>query len=428
MKYLVFADPHISEKVGLAGANTRIQGDDDRRKRTLVDAKRDFEWMANIAREHDVDHILCAGDLYDRPTPTPNEECVAIAGLRKLSDAVRSTCPETGDIRQGTVVVTLGNHTQSHGDDSHALEPIRSAQIPGVEVVDTPRTMCFGGDTIHCLPYPPLGYISGASTDIEGVDWTRERKNSKVSENLSKILDAWIERARSSDAPHLLLSHVTFAGSKYSEGRAVPATDVAAPTSGLEHFTGVLAGHLHLAQRIGGLDYAQYIGPPNRWSFQDEDHFAGCMVVETKGGSYPVSVAGKTAEYSCESNGPPEVEIERIENPHAREFVTYWPGDIEDIPSEIAGDCIGRVKGQVQDLDRMREIEDAIESARSEFLAFRNDVTLQRDRSELTDIERGTGLRDIFDRFCEDRPEDIPEDKREAVFREVEEITERVRD
>jgi len=388
MNLFCIADIHISEKLGLSGGNPKIDTPDGPRRRSLVEQDRCLAWLAEQAAAEEPDAILFAGDLYDRHNPTPNEESVALAGMRRLADIAPT-------------YVLLGNHTQSKGDDESALASLRAMQHPEIEIIETPRTISLGEATLYCLPYPPLGRVVAP----EGESWGPEVKNGKVSQGLADIVAHWSNEAQESDEPSILFSHVTWAGGEYNPGRPAPMEDVRVPTDRLPVFDGVVAGHLHMRQRIGGLDHARYVGPPDRWSFNDEGNPAGYGVFSTGSG-------WRFEPYEA-----------------AREFTTTTPDEFLEwaahngsAPDWACGQTWWRVRGEVADMEAI----DAVEQARDEFAgrfgAITLDVSVPEDDRELSEVDPDAGLEGLFGQFMEDRPDAVHDELRDSVFEAVEQV------
>lgn len=390
MQFLVFADIHISEKFGLSGGNTKIATSDGPRRRSLHEQAMLLDWIALQAEKMEPDAILFAGDLYDRDNPTPNEESVALAGMQALADIAPTYC-------------LLGNHTQSLGDDESALASLRAVRHPGIHVVEAPRTIELDGVRLHCLPYPAMGRI----VDQAGDGWSKEIRNGKVSKGLAKITEAFANSAVEHDGADVLFSHLTFAGSKYNEGRAVPMGDVACPTSRLPDFEAVVAGHLHGRQQIGGHANAWYVGAPDRWTFGDEGNPAGIGRVEV---------------------GPGSANWQFLDYPHARLFETIDPATLEEwhedgLPADEAARFV-RVRGEVADVERLDELERYRDAIGDCLGSLTLEVDVPEDDRAVTQVDPDGGLRAIFDTYVKDRPDAIPEERRDSVFEEVEQIVE----
>lgn len=389
---LYFTDPHVSESHGLGGANFVDDSNPDFDRpitRSLLQAHYAFRALEDLARRRDPDVIVCGGDLYDRPNPSPNEESVAVRGIMRLAE-------------YAPVHIVLGNHTQSHSGDSTALASIEAAGNPRVTVHSKPGTFTTGlDDLFFVLPYPP---ISGTPNKD---DWSPEMSNGRISDGLNQILEAFAAEAREfDDVATCLLPHVTFRGADYESGRTVPTTDVAVSTQHLGHFDTTVAGHIHLRQKIGGLGPRhQYVGPPYRWSFNDEGNPVGAVSVE-------LSSSGVSWDWHHFDE-------------QSLKFETVGPGGLDEYdPDQDPRPTILRIKGEVEDLDRLHEVESQIgELQKWAHLSIRNDVTLERSEAALDDsIDASHTLRDIYDAFCESRPGEIPEDRRDDTFELVDEI------
>lgn len=389
MDFLVFADLHISEQLGLAGGNRTVETDDGPRRRSLAEARECLGWIAQQTEALDPDAVLFAGDLYDRANPTPNEESVALEGVQRLADLAPT-------------YVLLGNHTQSLGDAESALASLRAVRHPDVHVIEAPRVVDLGGAYLYCVPYPALGRI----VDPAGEGWSKELRNGKVSAALDKIVGQFASDASDADKPGILFAHVTFAGAEYTENRAVPMSDVRVPTDALPAFDAVAAGHLHRRQQIGLLPDAWYVGPPDRWTYHDENQPAGIAHLDL---------------------GRESPKFRFRAYPDARIFETVEPADLEDLADNPPADAdrrFVRVRGEVDDLEAIDRLERIRDDLRGTFGAIRLDVEVPDDDREVTEVDPGGGLRAIFETYCDDRPDAIPEERRDDVF----DVAERVVD
>ncbi|MFB6371582.1 MAG: exonuclease SbcCD subunit D [Bradymonadaceae bacterium] len=396
MKVLYFTDLHASESHSLGGANEPMTRPHSPhvKNRSLWQAARALDTdILHTARDVEPDVIVCGGDLYDHPNPTPNEEAVVIGGIRQLADVA-------------PVHIVLGNHTQSHSGDATALASLEAAGNRWITVHSEPGSFQVGDVKFYTLPYPPIG------SEPDGDDWTPEVRNGHISDGLASIVEHFANGAMRHDGPAVLLPHVTFSGAEYSAGRTVPSTDVSVPTERLPHFDATIAGHIHKRQRIGGLDERHmYVGPPTRWSFNDEGNPAGCCVVEFDDDDL--------------------VEWRWVET-SALEFRTLSPAEAIDLDpvaqAEPHAMSVLRVKGEVSDLETLDDVEEAIDEIRTH-APCRNDVTVTQsdNRLDADDLESHS-IRDIYDRFCEARPDEIPEDKRDDVFEVVEQLAQQTKE
>jgi exonuclease SbcD len=338
----------------------------------------------------DPDAVLFAGDLYDRANPTPNEEAVALDGLQRLAD-------------DAPTYVLLGNHTQTLGDDQSALASLRAVRHGNITVVEAPRYVRIGDVGLYCLPYPALGRI----TSPDGDGMSKEMRKGETTRKLGEIVEHFANLAHDrEDETSVLFSHVTFAGAKYNDRRAVPMSDVRVPTDRLPDFDATVAGHLHKRQRIGGLHNHWYIGVPDRWSFNDEDNRAGIARLLT-------------------DPDDQNVQWQFRPYPHAREFMTITPSELRDLAEGKTLDapaekCFVRVRGEVDDHETVGELERLRDEIASEYGTLQLDVEVPDDDREVSEVDPDAGIRELYDAFLDDRPDAVPDDLEDDVFDQIE--------
>ncbi len=383
MKILYFTDAHISESHSLGGANGQTDNS-EMSTRSLEQGALALGRVLSVAREVQPDAIVFGGDLYETANPTPNEEYVAITYILRMSNVA-------------PVHIVLGNHTQSHSGDQTALASLHATDDPWVTIHDTPGAVDFGDAVGYMVPYPP---VSGTTAGWQ----TREDKNRVTSEGLRAIVDNFANDARDSAVPGVLFPHVTFGGSSYQSGRTVPSTDVSVPTSRLGDFDAVIAGHIHKPQRIGGYgDLHQYIGPPYRWSFNDEDNEVGCAILTIDDDG--VSLERRATEYPVSDD-----------DTGALSFITLTPDQAIDAnPDNYGRQDVIRVKGDVADRSTLNDVEDAIDAIGKYALSCRNEVTVEASRDDLDDELESTGLSDVWD-VWRDKRDVVPDDDADAAF------------
>lgn len=376
MKILGIGDIHLSEKIGLAGANGREASGE---RRSLADARRFFAWIEQVCGREQPDLLAIAGDLFDRAKPTPAEYTVAIEVLTALS-------------RRCDVVVIPGNHDLASGADSDALAPLASLSIPGLHIHTKPGRYNFDASSnpaldkldLYALPYP------------EPVDSTGEGKeadNGRASRSLSTLLSGLASEARTRRALYprpstrrsLLLAHLTFSGSAYVYDQTVPAHDVQAPVEELGDFDLVIAGHLHKRQRIG-CDSAWYTGTPDRWTYAQGDEAVGALLFE------------------LDEQGA--LTTRALDYPGARVFLTLDPQQIlEETPR--AGVFV-RCRGEVSDAAVYDKIVAKLRDWSRAGSVARCDVLLNRSTTALAAVDSTASLAEIFEVYNVQRPDAIP--------------------
>jgi exonuclease SbcD len=384
MKILLFSDLHISDRISLAGGNTR---DENGERRSIRDTRQAFYWLANEAISHSVDMVVFAGDLFDRSRPSPDEYQVALEGMDRLADIA-------------PVFAIPGNHDLTSGRNANATDPL--AYFKRIHWHKTPGKQSFfnGALNVFSLPYPPAKAF---------VDGSKEQINAASSLGLNAILDSMAAQARQSKPSefNLLVAHITFAGSAYSEGRTASMTDVQVSTQQLDAFDFVAAGHIHKDQMIGGWDHAEYLGTVDRWQFDDEKNTPGATLIEFNRGSL--------------------IKRTRLEYPNARQFRTLsfveFPAfDLPEDDSERARlflRAVGRT-GSLEDHDRVTDAVRAM--ANAGVGAARNDVQFFKRDVEEIPVLGDDSIAGLFEAFNNARKDAIPEFKRDETLAVVNQL------
>ncbi len=227
-----------------------------------------IERIADLAREHAVDAVLIAGDLYDRAIPPAEAVDLFNRALAQLS---------TG----GTAVVAIAGNHDSHVRVS-VYDPLLSAFGVTVRgdvgraqepVLVTPRD---GGPPVAIYPLPYLEpAVVGPALAGEPVRLRHEEVTRLAIERIHADLEGR-PRHRS-----VLVAHTFVAGGETSESEReltignVDRVSVAA----FAGFDYVALGHLHASQQLDGPRVA-YSGTPLPYSFSEEQHVKSVRIVE----------------------------------------------------------------------------------------------------------------------------------------------------
>lgn len=391
MRIMATGDIHLSEKIGLVGANGREASGE---RRSLADARRFFGWLRDEIRSglmHDepVDMLVVAGDLFDRAKPTPAEYTVAIEEL--------TACARLCD-----VVVIPGNHDLTSGADSDALAPIAALNVKGLHVFTRAGRYGFESSVkaaldlvdLYVLPYPEPLETSG-----DGKEEDNGRASRALATTLSGLAaDARTRRQLYPQRVALLVAHVTFAGSAYVYDQTVPAHDVQAPIDELSDFDLVVAGHLHKRQAIGCYT-AWYTGTPDRWTFAQGDEPVGGLLFEVDQElPHGMRVAARRD----------------LDWPGARVFLTLDPQQIFEV--EPRAGVFVRCRGEVTDAQLYDRIVTRLREWSRAGSVARCDVLLNRSATALAAVEATASLSEIFELYTLQRPDAIPPELRARCY------------
>ena len=219
----------------------------------LEDQRHALSVIASLAKEHRVDAVLIAGDVFDKPVPSE----AAVAVLDDFLTALQ---------QQGTAVFLIaGNHDSAdrlqfmsrilHKTGVY-IAGVFTGAVPCVRMQDE-----FGPVDIHLLPYLRPMEVRPFFPDME--------LNTHEDAVRAALSTATLEDG----IRHVLLAHqfVSAAGEALlrsdSEAASVGGLDCV-DASVFKGFSYVALGHLHGAQRVGS-ETVRYAGSPLKYSFSE---------------------------------------------------------------------------------------------------------------------------------------------------------------
>jgi exonuclease SbcD len=320
--------------------------------RRLLDTARCWEAFCAGAIDARVDLVIVAGDIFERPKPTPTEYRLFLDGLDRLlwSDQV------------GPVILIAGNHDipMSMADDD-ALAPLAGrhekllvSSTPNLFPIETADGLL----QVVTLPYPRKAAIS---LKQEHADLTPQEIGQRMIKGMERILDGF--RAQFDPTlPSVLVAHPTVTGAAISE--AQPSVPVEVPSIGAEMFNGftyTAMGHIHKRQTFSNASpmegefpyFAHYPGSMDRRDFGEEhEDKSWDLVTLEEGAGFPPSHLFRVTK------------IDPQPLP-ARIFRTLSPSDVRLLDLDeatlarlLADQPILRVKGQVtsQEADELLKI------------------------------------------------------------------------
>lgn len=240
--------------------------------------------IVGIAREHEVDAVLIAGDLYDTAAPSAQAQQLVVRTLMGLA----STGAE--------VIAIAGNH--DHAPTLDAYRPLAGAA--GITLVGSVRTAERGGvvefrarstgelATVAVLPFLSQRYAVRAA---ELVANTPAENTGAYDQQLRDILTSLTGGFRD-DAVNLVMAHLTVLNGKMGGGERTAQSifEYAVPASIFPIDTHYVAlGHLHRRQRMDAPCPVHYCGAPMAIDFGEQDNTAVVCLVEAAPGT-PASV------------------------------------------------------------------------------------------------------------------------------------------
>lgn len=257
--------------------------------RSLYGKKRyeEFEallgWLAETIRQHAIDVLLVAGDVFDSSTPSNRAQELY---YRFLCRVAASSCRH--------VVVIAGNHDSPSFLDAtrdllRALDihVVGSASADPEDEVLVLRNAQDNPELIVCA----VPYLRDRDIREAGAGESVETKEQKLVEGIRAhyaAVAALAEHKRRSlgaDIPMVAMGHLFTAGGQSVDGDGVRELYVGALAqvpSGIfsEHFAYVALGHLHVPQRVNGSEIIRYSGSPLPMAFGEARQRKSLCLVE----------------------------------------------------------------------------------------------------------------------------------------------------
>jgi len=246
----------------------------------LAEQEQVLREIVGIARAHEVDAVLVAGDLYDTAAPSADAQKLVNRTLLGLAqDGVE-------------VVAIAGNH-----DHAATIDAYRGfAKAAGITLVGTVRTAANGGlveftarstgerTTLAVLPFLSTRYAVRAA---ELVTKTPAEHTGDYDQQLRDILGKLTAGFRD-DAVNLVMAHLTVLDGRMGGGeRAAQSIFEYAVPAGIfpveAHY--VALGHLHRRQTMAASCPVHYSGAPLAVDFGEQENTPVVCVVDAAPGT-----------------------------------------------------------------------------------------------------------------------------------------------
>jgi exonuclease SbcD len=230
------------------------------------------------AREHDVDAVIVAGDLFDTSAPTPEAQSLVLPALLALRE----------DGRQ--VVALAGNH-----DNPQLLEVYRPVLGElGLHVVGSFRRPDAGGVLsftartgepvrLAVLPFLSHRYVVRAAEVLTG---TPAEHNRDYAARIGELVAA-LTVGFQGDTVNLVTTHGTLPGGRFGGGEREAQSIFSyyfEPTAFPTATQYAALGHLHRRQQIPGPCPIWYSGSPIAVDFGEEGNEPGALLVDVSPG------------------------------------------------------------------------------------------------------------------------------------------------
>jgi DNA repair protein SbcD/Mre11 len=236
-------------------------------------------WLIDQVREHAVDAVLIAGDIFDTGAPPS----YAREQYNRFIVELRGTGCE--------LVVLGGNHDSVAmlGESKTLLAQLGTRVIPGVcELLDEQLLVLHRRDgspgAILCgIPFirPRDVLQSQAGQSAQDKQQSLQQAIQQHYQDLYALAEA--KRAeQGGDLPIIATGHLTTVGASASDSvREIYVGSLEAfPTSAFPPAAYIALGHIHRPQKVGGLEHIRYCGSPIALSFDEAKQQKEVLLVE----------------------------------------------------------------------------------------------------------------------------------------------------
>ena len=274
MKILHFADAHIDM------ANYGRHDPETGLPLRVLDFLKSLDAIVDAAINEKVDMVIFAGDAYKDRSPAPTFQREWGRRIMRLSQARIPT------------LLLIGNHDISPAiGRAHAIQEFDTLKIPFVRVLQKPeflRPKDLWDLPVQVIAMPWIAR-SGLMASVGETD--SEKAFSRVEENISDLVEGWLEESDSS-LPMILTAHASVEGAKFGSERMVMlGNDLVLSASMVKNpkLDYVALGHIHKPQDLneGSHPPVIYPGSIERVDFgeaEDDRYFviADVKIGETK--------------------------------------------------------------------------------------------------------------------------------------------------
>ncbi|MGE8362667.1 exonuclease subunit SbcD [Pseudomonas sp.] len=236
-------------------------------------------WLIEQVREHQVDAVLIAGDIFDTGAPPS----YAREQYNRFIVELRDTGCE--------LVVLGGNHDSVAmlGESKTLLAQLGTRVIPGVcETLGEQLLVLKGRDGQPAALLCGIPFIRPRDVLQSQAGQSAEDKQKSLQQAIQQHYQALYALAEAKRAelgnalPIVATGHLTTVGASASESvREIYVGSLEAfPTSAFPPAAYVALGHIHRPQKVGGLEHIRYCGSPIALSFDEARQQKEVLLVE----------------------------------------------------------------------------------------------------------------------------------------------------
>ncbi len=240
-------------------------------------------WLIDQVKEHQVDAVLVAGDIFDTGTPPSYAREI----YSEFVVAMR---------RSGAELIVLGGNHDSVamlGENKSLLAELNARVIPGVaetledQLLVVKQRDGSPGAILCAIPFIRPRDVTTSLTDASAQD--RQLNLQKAIQlHYEALYQLAVDKRTElgADLPIVATGHLTTVGASASESvREIYVGSLEAfPTSAFPPADYIALGHIHRPQKVGGQEHIRYSGSPIPLSFDETGQQKEVLLVDLDAG------------------------------------------------------------------------------------------------------------------------------------------------
>lgn len=242
-----------------------------------------LEWLKQQIKQHEIDVLLLAGDVFDSPNPSAESQRMYYRFLREVT--AENPCLQ--------IIIIAGNH-----DSAARLEaPNPLLEDMNITVRGVVHHDAEGNIDLQHLIIPIYGVRPNASSQPSAyclaVPYLRQGDYPSA-ENYSKgvqlLYEQLFNEVKEKGKPIIAMGHLQATGSEISEDdrserTVIGGLECVSPDAFNEAITYTALGHLHRSQRVSHRENVRYSGTPIPMSFAEKNNASGVVLVTSANGN-----------------------------------------------------------------------------------------------------------------------------------------------
>lgn len=259
-------------------------------KTRLAEHQAFLGWLTEQIRQHDIDVVIVAGDIFDTGTPP--------SYARELYNNFVVSVQASGV----TLVLLGGNHDSAAmlGESRELLACLNTIVVPSRAESSVLPLKTRQGETaalLCTLPYLRPRDVLGSQAG-QGLAEKQQNLQQAIVDTYQTFFEqAQLLRHSTGPLPLIATGHLTTIGAQMSDSvREIYIGSLEAfPAAGFPPFDYIALGHIHRPQRVAGLEHIRYCGSPIPLSFDEAGQQKEVLMVEITSASGQTSPLSITA-------------------------------------------------------------------------------------------------------------------------------------